>query len=480
MSTRTSRRRRAAAVSLSAAVVMGVSLPSSAVAVEQNDNTASALSASTTVEVVSRDAAEDDAARLKTALVGATDLQPTGLYLPPDTELTIEVDAPASDPNGVPSVAVGAPGTQEDPDADEDAGFDEQVLDERETELQRGANTISDEHGGVVYLSYPNDQPGTASTAQVTFGAAAQEMPTFELGETDPAEYQRQLDQNAVPFGELISEHTILTFEREELLKYRNQDQDNLMRTLDRIVEIEQEVAGYSDEAGPESAPPAGPHHLVGYPGEIDGVGAYATDGFTAYPPPIQSTLLTVPGLTLDGWGPYHELGHQYQQQPVNPPELVEVTVNIFSLAVQREFERIHGQEPRLRVINEEGTSHWDDATRALDGGIDDFADLEPFEQVAAFDQLRLRYGQEVYTEWMTIVRQQDLSTEEADQWHNVIVTTSLAAGEDLGDFWETWGVEVPEDTREALRRLGLPDPTVDPSSLRETNVGEAYDIVEM
>ena len=454
-------RRTALAAAAAAAVGVGA-----ATAAHAEDARQPQASGTHVVPVTSRTAAADAAARLRTALVSTTDLQPTGLYLPPDVQLGVEVEADGDD---VPSIVIGAPGSQLDPDAEDEDDFVGRTLTPRETELEPGANLVSDAHGGVIYLSFPGADG--AATATVSFGAAAEPMATFVRGTTAEAEFQAQLDRSSAPFAELVSTHAIVTVERDRLLLFRHEDHEKLLGILDRVVEIEQETAGYATEGGVESRPPSGPHHLVGYPDGIEGVGAYATNGYTAYPPPIQSTLLTVSGLTLDGWGPYHELGHHHQQEPVNPGDVVEVTVNIFSLAVQREFEREYGQVPRMREVDPEtGTSHWDTAMEALEAGIRDYAELGPFEQLAPFDQLRLQYGDEFAPAWATLVRQQEPLTEE-DRWQNVIYSTSAAAGDDLADFWQAWGVEVADETRSALGQLGLEPPVVDPSTLRESNL---------
>ncbi|WP_161606024.1 M60 family metallopeptidase [Microlunatus speluncae] len=422
----------------------------------------------TELTITSRTAATADAERLKLAIAPGTDLQPSKLYLPPDTELSVTMSGVSdADPNGLPKIAIGAPATQVDPDATEETPWYDRVLDPRITPLKEGTTTVSDSEGGVIYLSYPA-KIATPSTATVTLGDAAEPMATFTLGQTTEREFQRQLDRRPAPFVELYGERSMVTVQRSQLLLYRGENHTTLLRTLDRIIKIEDRLAGY--DRGPENAGPAGPHHLVGYPGAIEGVGAYATTSFTAYPPPIQNNLLTVKGLRTAGWGPYHELGHQHQLSPVNPGDLVEVSVNIYSLAVQRAFEQ-YGQPPRLRAVNASGTSFWDDAMTALDQGIDTYPELNVFVKIVPFEQLRLGYGEKMITRWYDVIRQQDLPAEGDEQrWQNVVYTTSVAAGADLSDFWDTWGVTVLDETRDKITDLGLEAPTTNLTALREAN----------
>lgn len=241
-----------------------------------------------------------DPARLKLAIAPGTDLQPTKLYLPPDADLTVTLSGVAAgDPNGLPKIAIGAPATQVDPDATPETPWYARVLDPRYTQLKPGATTVSDSEGGVIYISYPA-RTAKPSTATVGIGDAAQQLATFTLGATSERQFQQQLDHRTAPFVELYGARSMLTFQRDQVLRYRNENHATLLRTLDRVIAIEDRLAGYDDSGA--AARPAGPHHLVGYPGAIDGVGAYATTSFTAYPPPIQEKLLTVNGLRTDCW----------------------------------------------------------------------------------------------------------------------------------------------------------------------------------
>ncbi|MFD6527420.1 MULTISPECIES: M60 family metallopeptidase, partial [unclassified Isoptericola] len=350
-----------------------------------------------TQQFASAPSALAEAARVGVEYAPTTDLQPTGLYLPPNTELTITVSGvKANDPNGVPSVSIGAPDSQIDEN--------DKKIPTRLTPLARGKNTVSDVHGGVVYIDFQS-KTATPSTATLTFGDTAEQMATFTRGVTGEAAFQRQLDRLDAPFVELYGKKSMITVTRQALLKYRNEHHNQLLAALDRIITVENKVAGYGPVGAPD-APPAGVHHLIGFPKVIQGVGAYAWDEITVYPVPIQDNLLKVDGLRIYGFGPWHEIGHQHQQSAVLPSDLLEASVNTYALAAQRDFSE-YGSVPRLRAVNSSGTSDWDDGMAALKTGVDKYSDLPRATWVLPFEQLRLAYGDDFFPDWHKVVRQQ-------------------------------------------------------------------------
>ncbi|MFD6178583.1 MULTISPECIES: M60 family metallopeptidase [unclassified Isoptericola] len=471
---------RLAALATTTAVCAGLALPAATAA--STTTTAPALAAArgerssdapTVVSVSPRESADDSGVRLRLAYTGATDLQPTGTYLEPGEQVTINVKAHLKGDDGLPSVAIGVPEAQLDENG--------KRLKTRILALTPGKNTITDTYGGPVYLVWHGDND-SKSTAKVTIGKAAEQMATFTLGETTEREFQRELDQHTAPFVELVGDDSMMTFYRYQVLPFRDENHAKLMRTLDRIVRIEDKVAGYGS-AGPESERPEGPHHLVGYPGNLPGAWAQAWLQFTTYSEGGLDAVLTVDGLRERGWGVAHELGHQHQNTSTTPARTVEVVANVFALAVQRRFTEDYGQQPRLRAITKDGTSRWDQAMAALDAGIDSYDDDVRGSDMIPFEQLRLAFGEDYITRWHTMVRQDpttfqtlysdDGHSPEADLqlWQNLVYATSLATHHDLADFWTTWGVTVTDETKNKIDHL--PQPTVDPTTLRETNIDE-------
>ncbi|PRB42095.1 hypothetical protein CQ020_12875 [Arthrobacter sp. MYb23] len=384
-----------------------------------------------------------------------TNLQSTGFYLPAGAALTVTVKAMTA-PEAM--LVIGAP------DADARPEFKKP----REYPLKKGKNVITDAGGGVIYYKVP----GVSGYVSATLDAAAQPMPYFVYGRTNELEFQRQLDERPTPFVELVSAHATVTVERASALRYRSENHSELMATFEDLISIEDVTSGY-DGSSPVHARQAHPYHLVGYPSAIANVGAYATHGHTSFPPPIQDRLLTVEGLRMRGWGIYHELGHQHQQVTYKPTSLTEVTVNVYSLAVNASFAKKYGQQPRLHVPDGvSGLSPWESAVPMIGSdGVVYGTTFDGMERLVMFEQLRLGFK----NFWPTlhkIIREQ--RPPKGDYWdevyrlRNFVVWASKAARADLSDFFLKWGLAVDDDARAQIAAEGLLPPASDPTLIRD------------
>ncbi len=384
-----------------------------------------------------------------------TNLQSTGFYLPANASLIVSVKAMTA-PDAV--LVIGAP------DADARPEFKKS----REYPLKRGKNVITDAGGGVIYYKVI----GNSGYVNATLDTAAQPMPYFVYGRTSELEFQRQLDERPTPFVEFVSAHATVTVERASALRYRSENHSDLMFTFEDLISIEDGTSGY-DGSSPIHARQAHPYHLVGYPSAIANVGAYATHGHTSFPPPIQDRLLTVEGLRMRGWGIYHELGHQHQQVTYKPTSLTEVTVNIYSLAVNASFAKKYGQQPRLHVPDATtGLTPWESAVPMIGSeGVVYGTTFDGMERLVMFEQLRLGFK----NFWPTlhkIVREQ--RPPKGDYWdevyrlRNFVVWASKAAKADLSDFFLKWGFAVDDDARAQIAAAGLVPPSSDPTLIRD------------
>ncbi|WP_309129794.1 M60 family metallopeptidase [Microbacterium sp.] len=397
---------------------------------------------------------EGEEIRLQIALCN-TNLQSTGFYLPANTPLQIQVQELTA-PNA--TLVVGAP------DSDARPEFKKP----REYALSAGKNTITDAGGGVLYFKVIGD----AGHVRAVITGDAQRMPYFIHGRTGESQFQTQLDEWLTPYVEFVSAHAIVTVERASALKFRTEDHAALMDTFEDIIAIEDATSGY-DGSAPEHARQAHPYHFVGFPNAITGVGAYATHGHMSFPPPIQDRLLTVEGVRMRGWGLYHELGHQHQQMVYKPTSLTEVTVNVYSLAVNAAFAVKYGQMPRLFTPDAKtGVTPWDSAIPKIGTpGAVYGKTFDAYERLVMFEQLRLgfpgfwpRLHKMVRTErpwkgdW----------ADEAYRLRMLVIWFSKAAGADLSEYFLKWGFVVDDEARAQIAAAGLTPPSFDPSEIRD------------
>ncbi len=402
------------------------------------------------VTVTARPSAESERLRLAQARRGS-EFNSTGLYVPPATELTLNV-LPYD--GLVPTLWVGL------------WDFYGQITQPRSYPLKPGANRVTDPYGGPVYLTLA----GNGECAAVMFRSGAVRMPGFDLGTSTEAGYQAQLDAlTDVPYVELTAPHTILTLTRDGALLYRDQDHAALLELLETIIASHAAISGL-DGSSPLHRRKAGPYHFTEVTKVPSGIGAYATDGYNGFPRAYLDRATTVEGLRTRGWGLYHELGHLHQQIPYRPTSLTEVTVNIYSLAAQRTL----AQPSNLLTVNAAtGLNYFQSAQPKLGApGLVYEQSFGAYEKLIPLRQLELAFGDDFWPRLHKLVREENPQsdyTETAKRYRALATYSSRTAGYDLTDFFvNRWAFPIDDTGKAELAALQLPTPPADPSALTD------------
>ncbi|MFI8946690.1 M60 family metallopeptidase [Streptomyces sp. NPDC053750] len=400
--------------------------------------------------VTARPAGETERLRLGQALRGS-EFHPTGLYAEPGSALALTV-RPHDDL--VPTLWIGA------------WDYYGEIKEPRRYPLVAGANTVTDPHGGPVYLTLTGD----GEQASVLFRSGAVPMPVFTLGETTEAVYQQRLDTLAAsPYVELHAPNTIMTLTREGALLHRDEDHTALLELIETITDSHARISGL-DGSRPVHRRKAGPYHFTEVTKVPTGVGAYATHGYNGFPRAYLDRATTVTGLRTRGWGFYHELGHLHQQYAYKPGGLTEVTVNIYSLAAQRTL----GQPSNLLTVDATtGLNHFQSARRKFGtAGLTYEKSFGAYEKLVPLRQLELAFGDDFWPRLHKLVREENPQsdyTENAKRYRALATYSSRIAGYDLTDFFvHTWAFPIDATGRAELAALHLPQPPVDPSTLTD------------
>ncbi|MEV7854697.1 M60 family metallopeptidase [Streptomyces sp. NPDC088183] len=400
--------------------------------------------------VTARPAAEAERLRLGQALSGS-EFQPTGLYVPAGTPLSLTVQ-----PHDglLPTLWIGA------------WDYYGEVTEPRSYPLTKGANTVTDPHGGPAYLTLT----GHGERAGVLIRSGALPMPVFTLGRTSEADYQRQLDTlTASPYVELHAPHTIMTLTREGALLYRGEDHAALLGLVETIIDSHARISGL-DGSRPVHRRKAGPYHFTEVSKVPSGVGAYATHGYNGFPRAYLDRATTVEGLRTRGWGLYHELGHLHQQMAYKPGGLTEVTVNIYSLAAQRTLKQ---PSNLLTVDPKTGLTYFQSARLKFGtAGLTYEKSFGAYEKLVPLRQLELAFGDDFWPRLHKLVREENPQSDytENDKRYRALATcSSRVAGYDLTDFFvNTWAFPIDATGRAELAALNLPKPPVDPATLAD------------
>lgn len=382
-----------------------------------------------------------------------SDFQTTGLHLPSDAllEITLRFEPAGS---GNVQLLVGTYSRYQ-------AQWNPTIFN-----LREGTQTIwpAAHNGGLLYIRFhAEDEAEPAGIAHLTFEAGHRIAPHYVLGETTSAQWSDMLDTHTeVPDVILESERGFIVASRARALQHRQENIDLLLHTLDDIIRIEAEISGL-DGSSSEHEPNA--HKLLLTESNHNQLYMAATWYRTMFHSGTMDRILTVQGLRQNGWGPWHEVGHMYQQDAWTWDTTVETTVNIYSLAVERAF----GITPSR--LARDGVWARVDAYFALGEQERDYngSASDVWIRLAMYQQLWLSYGDAFYHELHRATReQQPALSSRKEKMRYLMIASSTIAGHDLSDFFRLWGFKVNESVYDELASLGLPEPPVNPATLSD------------
>ncbi|MEK4575127.1 putative mucin/carbohydrate-binding domain-containing protein [Bacillus sp. FSL E2-8868] len=353
--------------------------------------------------------------------------EPTGIYAAPNEEITIDI-------KGTQSIQAFI-GTR---------SYDEK--DPEEFDLKPGKNVISSPRGGILYFYNMNNEGEV--TASVTNGGS--HFPLFILGKHTKKDWDEMLKKYKDPYAvELKGERSLITTTYDSVQKYmKNTDPTELMKLHDKIIRLENAVAGLSEDGVGVAKSPTHYVQFVEKRKPAEGNFMFATNYHTGYIPTAMNRVLDSEVLEKDGWGPWHEVGHLHQQEPWKWSKVREVTVNIYSLAVQKAL----GNQLEMDEHYKESFEYLErpKAERVIDG-------INP---LTMFWQLNVVYGEHFYPRLHQAYRllpQSEMPNSDEEKKQLFIYMTSKVAGQNLIPFFEEWGLTPNDDTREKIEKLNLP-----------------------
>ncbi|MEH6304002.1 M60 family metallopeptidase [Olivibacter sp. CPCC 100613] len=381
-----------------------------------------------------------------------TDFEPTGFYLAPNTTLQLDVQQVTG--NSLPKLLIGT--------------YSRYVnkWNPQEVQLTTGTNTITaDQFGGLIWIRY-GTSGAPASKAKITFVSGAVRSPVYIKGQTTLSDWANQLNTYTnAPDVVLVGDRVYFVYARSRAIDTKTQDNNYVLEKADQTMNVEDDLSGL-DGSAPQHQPNANTRLLLTETDNSD-YWMVATYYRTAYYTDAAPYAFTPLIGSVDGWGPWHELGHMHQQQAWKWSTLGEVTVNIYSLAVERAM----GVTPsRLKRDNV-----WPTALSYLaDTSVNkDFNDSSMpngvWVRLCMFHQLWLAYGDSFYKQLhkQTRIELPSVSTD-AEKMRYFMLKACAISGENLSSFFRKWGFKVDESVYAEMANLGLPVPATDPSTLSE------------
>ncbi|PKJ53559.1 M60 family metallopeptidase [Bacillus sp. SN10] len=365
--------------------------------------------------------------------------EPTGIYAKPNEELTIEIQGNESIKAFIGTKTYDVEGFKE---------FD----------LKPGKNVIKSPNGGILYFYNLNDSGEV--TAKVEKGGS--HFPLFILGKHTKIDWDEMLGKYKNPYAvELKGERSLITSSYDAVKNHMGDtDPVELMKLHDKIIRMENSVAGLSEDGSGVSKAPS---HYVQFVERrtpvADGAELFATHYHIGYIPDAIEKVLKIETLKENGWGPWHEVGHLHQQAPWQWTGIGETTVNIYSLAVQIAL----GNESRMEL-----DGRYEQAFAYLNQP-DEKKDFDKSDPLIMFWQLQLVYGDQFYPrlhQMYRVMSDADYPLLDSDQVITnrekkqlFIYTASKVAGQNLISYFEKWGLHADSDTVEKVGKLQLPEP---------------------
>lgn len=344
-----------------------------------------------------------------------------------------------------------------------------------EEKLESGTNQIKSPYGGIVYLIPKVEKPSTKASINIS-GAVS--SPSFIRDQTTNEEWHSSVKNNPAPWGELIGKHVIFTLPKESLLAIKNPEA--IIEHWDKVAESYDTFVGIDPNS---PLPHKGLDRQHRYVADVQISAGYMHAGYPMMIPvdPAASHVVDPELALVRGWGFWHEMGHEYQQNAWKWGDITEVSVNIYTLYIQEKFTDVQ----RLLQKSSDGKSHYDRALEFVSNPAPSkkFTDIEGMDQLVFFKQLQLAYGWDFYTDLHIAYREMDskeIPTTDQQKKDMLLYMTSKTSGYDLVSFYQKWGWSITDEAIQKVKDLNLPVPTVPVETLHEIPVETVDDLIKV
>lgn len=160
--------------------------------------------------------------------------------------------------------------------------------------------------------------------------------PFYILGKNTQDEWPKMLRESSAPSALLYSGKAVIIVTKSKAVEFQNENIDALLEDYNRIIDKADDVHGFNQSLYHSNGihlPSTGNYHFE----ETDHDGVFMNAGYyaTRYHRDVVDRILTRHGLTQEGWGPWHELGHMYQMRSMGWENTTESNNNIVSAAIE-------------------------------------------------------------------------------------------------------------------------------------------------
>ncbi|MDO6426927.1 M60 family metallopeptidase [Thalassotalea sp. 1_MG-2023] len=318
--------------------------------------------------------------------------------------------------------------------------------------LHNGKNQLRSQYGGQVVIASnkSDDSDVTINVSNVV------ETTYFKLGRDSFSDWLSIRDKSA-PWGVLEGEHAVLDLSKAELQKV--DDPEQLLKTFDQTVTLVRDLAGFEDDATGVHKMPTLKERFVS---DVQITAGFAHAGFPIMASPGWN-LYSLDTAQNNGWGNWHETGHNYQQFCLwSSPFGTESTVNLFSLYVQENV----NQPSRIQIEN-----RYSNAINKLNDNFSFTNNADVWDKLVFLMQIKHALpdiGWDMFRQLNRRFREMDTAQQasvcQSDEasFSMTFELLSDITGYDLTTHFKTWGVNVSEASYQKIADKNLPQPPVD------------------
>lgn len=325
----------------------------------------------------------------------------------------------------------------------------------KKQELKNVKTRVASPFGGLIYITAPPKSDDWSGNITVNHAVTA---PLFKLGTTTQEEWEDQLKNNKVPWGELASDDIIISVPDSVLQKVN--DPEKVMKLWNLIIGGEMDLAQipqpfYRPQRMVVDEHIGGGFMHSGYPIMVhhSPVKHMLSEDIIANP-----ELLMTPSKGGANWGFFHEIGHNMQNLDWVFGGTTEVSCNFFSIYM---FDRLMGgRDDAHSGISNEHTQ------KMMKKYFTEGADYEkwkkdPFLGLIMFRQLQEGFGWESFKKFFREYQAMsakdpagsyaNTDQKKRDLW---VSTFSNITGRNIAPFFEKWGIPVSDDLKNVLNKF--------------------------
>ncbi len=350
-------------------------------------------------------------------------------------------------------------------------------LNQQEEALGEGETRVTANQDGPLFFKFTKPDGRSKSRVEVDVSlSGGSPLPLYVDGTMSAADWREELRAHArAPFVQLLGDQAMITLPRAVHAREPVDDPQASFATIDRMLDLQNELAGFDGKNPRDQRTPLRTHFLVDFRvsrQDAESFYMYATDEFIGMLSDNTADL-TDPAALRERWGIWHEAGHTQQQNSWTWDALAEINVNLFSLYVQEAFgqpSRLHASEDGEPTTLDRARDYLAEGGHDLLAEVDDEDGEEYFIRLVMFYQLKQVWGWDLYKDLHKYFRAYPLAEDASDQDKADALVLALChlTGVDLRDFFQTWGLTVSAAADERILALDYAAPDEDFSQIFE------------